>query len=176
MSYQPEFKPEPKPGQYPESYPTTGGQPYYPPRDPREMIAEQWRQDGEQLQLLGILYFVLAGLASLGACVPFVYFGIGLAFVGGAAVQDSAEASAGMAAFGGFVFVIGLIVLAIFLVQIVCLFLTGWFLITGRCHLFCFINGCLLLMHAPFGTALGVFTIIVLSRDTVKQRFAATHS
>ena len=177
MSYQPEFVPEPKPGPQPgpyqQPYPTTGGQPYYPPPDPREVIANQWRQDTEHLQLLAIFYYVLAGFATLGACLPFIYFGIGaMFFVGGAAVaHEDAQASAGMAAFGGFIFVIGVFIFAIIFVQAVCLFLTGRYLSQGRNHIFCFVNACLLCMHAPLGTALGVFTIIVLSRDTVKQRF-----
>jgi hypothetical protein len=175
--YQPEFKPEPKPGASPgpqgpspyaqQPYP---GQVYY--QDPRELAAIQWRQDNEHLQLLAILYYVMGGFATLGACIPLVYFGIGVAFVGGAAAaSENAEASAGMAAFGGFILVIAMIVFAVIFVQALCLFLTGRFLSTASGYMFCFINACLLCMHAPIGTALGIFTIVVLSRETVKQRF-----
>ena len=61
----------------------------------------------------------------------------------------------------------------VMLIQTICLFLTARNLGRGRSHTFCFINACVLCMHAPFGTALGVFTIVVLSRESVKQRFAA---
>jgi len=166
MSYQPEFKPEPKPGYAPQPY----AAPMYPP-DPRQMIAEQWRQDNEHLQLLAILYYVMGGFATLGACIPLAYFGAGLAFLGGAVAQTDRDASAGMAAFGGLVMVIAIPFVLLMFVQIICLFLTGRYLSESRNHLFCFINACLLCMHAPFGTALGIFTIVVLSRETVKQRF-----
>lgn len=156
MSYQPEPKP-----------------PFY---DPQARAAEQYRQDGDQLQLLSILYYVLAGFATLGACLPLLYFGVGMVLVGGAAIQADAEAQAGLAVFGGLVMLIAVPFALLLIVQVVCLFLTGRYLSQSRNHIFCFINACILCMHAPFGTALGIFTIIVLSRESVKQRFEMNRS
>jgi hypothetical protein len=60
--------------------------------------------------------------------------------------------------------------------------LAGWtfavlVLITGRLiaqrkhYTFCFVMACIECMFMPFGTVLGVFTIIVLLRESVKSFF-----
>lgn len=167
MSYQP----EPKPGAYQQPY---GGQPYAPPQlDPQLLAANQYRTDSEHLQILSILHYVLAGFVSLVACIPGVYLVIGLAFLGGATVTDSEEASAGMAIMGGAFSLFALAIISIIALQALCMFLTGRWLGSAHNRMFCFINACLLCLHAPFGTALGIFTIIVLSRPSVIARFEA---
>jgi hypothetical protein len=50
--------------------------------------------------------------------------------------------------------------------------LSGIFLLQKRNRLFSFIIGGLNCLQIPFGTALGVFTILVLSRDGVRQLYA----
>jgi hypothetical protein len=50
-------------------------------------------------------------------------------------------------------------------------------LIAGRCiarrrhYTFCFVVACLECLSVPFGTVLGVFTILVLNRQSVKALF-----
>jgi hypothetical protein len=62
------------------------------------------------------------------------------------------------------------------------LIIFGWtfaivVLIAGRClsrrkhYTFCFVVGCVGCMVMPFGTVLGVFTILVLNRQSVKELF-----
>jgi hypothetical protein len=50
--------------------------------------------------------------------------------------------------------------------------LSGFFLWRKRNRLFSLIIGGLNCLQIPFGTALGVFTILVLSRDSVRQLYA----
>jgi hypothetical protein len=50
--------------------------------------------------------------------------------------------------------------------------LSGMFLLQKRNRLFSLIIGGLNCLQIPFGTALGVFTILVLSRDSVRQLYA----
>ena len=52
-----------------------------------------------------------------------------------------------------------------------CLFLSGRWLSKGRRYWFSFVVACIACTIMPFGTVLGVFTIIVLSRDSVKRRY-----
>jgi hypothetical protein len=54
----------------------------------------------------------------------------------------------------------------------IALMIAGWFLHRRTHHLYCFIMACFSLMFQPFGTVLGVFTIIVLMRPSVKHLFA----
>ena len=51
--------------------------------------------------------------------------------------------------------------------------LAGRWLGSARNRMFCFVNACIMCLHAPFGTALGIFTILVLSRPSVVARFEA---
>jgi len=50
--------------------------------------------------------------------------------------------------------------------------LSGFFLLKKRNRGFSLIIGGLNCLQIPFGTALGVFTIIVLSRDSVRQMYS----
>src|SRR6187402_3264819 len=139
MSYQPEPKPPPYDPQ-PNAAGSPIAGPYGPPLDPQQLAARQYHQDGEQLQLLAILYYVMGGFATLGACIPVVYIGIGLLFIGGAAVHARSEEQAGLAAFGGIMMVLAIPFVLLMVIQVVCLFLTGRYLSQGRNHIFCFIN------------------------------------
>lgn len=55
----------------------------------------------------------------------------------------------------------------------VCLLVAARNLQRRRHHGFCFAVACVACAFIPLGTALGVFTIIVLNRDSVKALFAA---
>jgi len=50
---------------------------------------------------------------------------------------------------------------------------TARFLARRRHYLFCLVMAAIECAYMPFGTVLGVFTIIVLMRDSVKQLFSA---
>jgi hypothetical protein len=55
----------------------------------------------------------------------------------------------------------------------VCLITSGRFLSLRKHYMFCLVMAALACMCSPFGTVLGVFTIVVLLREPVKQLFAA---
>ncbi len=63
--------------------------------------------------------------------------------------------------FGGAVLLTGLVLNA----------LSGMFLLQTRNRLFSLVIGGLNCFQIPFGTALGVFTIVVLCRDSVRQMY-----
>jgi hypothetical protein len=54
--------------------------------------------------------------------------------------------------------------------------IAGRSLATHRHYWFAFAIACLECLFIPFGTILGVFTIIVLSREPVKALFATTQT
>ena len=49
--------------------------------------------------------------------------------------------------------------------------ISGRFISKRRRHFYSFFMGCLMCLFIPLGTVLGVFTIIVLSRDSVKELY-----
>jgi len=61
---------------------------------------------------------------------------------------------------------------AIFLFGMLLNVLSAVFLWQRRRRVFSFVVGGLNCLQIPFGTALGVFTIIVLSRDSVRELYS----
>ena len=132
-------------------------------------------QDLEHLRLLSIFHYILGGIMACIACIPLIHVAMGLliifspAFFGGHG-QNLSDNSPPV--FIGWFFVIlgGLFVFLGWVIAVLTV-LAGRNLARQRCHTFCFVVACLLCVAMPFGTVLGVFTILVLNRNTVKTLF-----
>ncbi|RYD43476.1 MAG: hypothetical protein EOP83_31795 [Verrucomicrobiaceae bacterium] len=73
----------------------------------------------------------------------------------------------------GWLFVIfGSVAILLFWAFAGCLIYSGRCLSARRNYTFCFVIACLSCAGFPLGTALGVFTILVLQRPTVKALFS----
>jgi len=124
-------------------------------------------RDEEHLRLLSIFHYVVGGIAGFFACFPLIHFCIGAAMLAGAI--DGAPRFVGVM----------LVMMSIFAITIgwtlaVCLIISGRMLAKRKHYMFCFIIACISCVFMPFGTVLGVFTIIVLMRESVKELFGAT--
>lgn len=126
-------------------------------------------QDEEHLRLLSIFHYVVAGLTALGGCFPFIHITIGLMIVTGK--FDGPGHDDAPAVFGWLFVVFGLFIVAMMWTLATVMFLAGRRLSQRRSHLFCTIVAAVSCLWFPFGTVLGVFTLIVLSRPSVKQLF-----
>jgi hypothetical protein len=129
-------------------------------------------KDEDQLRLLSIFHYVVGGMAGLFALIPIFHLVLGLFLV--LAPEKFGGKGEPPPAFVGWMFVI-LAAVFITLGWIFATFvlLTGRFLAKRKHHLFCLVMGAIECVFMPFGTVLGVFTIIVLMRESVKQLFAA---
>lgn len=126
-------------------------------------------QDVEHLRLLSIFHYILAGLAGLCAFFPVIYLVMGIAMLSGWIEGDKGEPAPAVV---GWVFVaIALIGILLTLAYAAVLALAGRFLSKRKHRTFCFVVAGLSLLFAPLGTVLGVFTIIVLLRDSVRLLF-----
>ncbi len=126
-------------------------------------------QDEQHVNLLAIFHYVAGGLTALFSCIPLVYVAIGIAIVSGAFDGEHAPPRA----FGWFfvlfpaVFILGGWTLA------------GLIIAAGRklqrrvSRTFCLVVAGVECIVMPFGTVLGVFTIVVLMKDSVQKLFAA---
>ncbi|WP_425616366.1 hypothetical protein NA78x_000012 [Anatilimnocola sp. NA78] len=133
------------------------------------------RQDREHLQLLSILYYVLAGLSALGGCFPVIHLTVGLAMLGGASgFPGEPEGRVAFGFIGGFFTIVAALMIVLLWTQAFLLYCTARNLAERRSHLFCMVVACITCLSVPVGTALGVFTIIVLQRDSVKQLFGVS--
>ena len=127
-------------------------------------------RDAEQLQLLAIFHWVVAGLTALCSFFPVIHLFLGIAAVSG---KLHGSNSGGVEqAFGWFfiVFASGLILMGLTLAS--CLAIAGRCIARREYRTFCLVIAGISCAFFPFGTALGVFTIVVLSRESVRALFA----
>jgi hypothetical protein len=127
-------------------------------------------EDREYLRLLSIFHYVVGGIVALFACFPIIYIAVGVLAVYAPGTMD-AEGDA-MPALVGWIFIIiggGLIFIgwafAVFTI------IAGRYLARQVHYLFCMVMAAIECIFMPFGTVLGVFTIIVLARPSVKKMF-----
>jgi hypothetical protein len=124
-------------------------------------------QEEQHLQLLAIFHYVVGGLAAFFACLPLIHLTIGLVMVFGGFSGNQAPP-----AFVGWLFIIlggGFFLVGQSLA--ICIVIAGRFLAWRKRYLFVFVVACCECLFMPFGTVLGVFTIILLSRESVKSAF-----
>jgi len=128
-------------------------------------------QDREHLRLLTIFYYIWAGVQSLGGLMGLAFIGVGAFIASSPQVAQSNNPpppwfGAIFAGIGALVFlsVEGMAALSFF---------TGRFLSRRQHHTFCVVISALNCLSLPLGTALGVFSILVLQRSSVKVLFAS---
>lgn len=128
--------------------------------------------DAEHIKLLAIFHFVVAGLALLGIGFVLFHYCMMSALFSNPEMWKAQKnvppfPKDFLKMFVWFYVFFGLI----FGTAGVLNLLSGLFLRQGRHRVFSIIVGALNCLQVPFGTVLGVFTIIVLSRDSVRQRY-----
>ena len=128
-------------------------------------------QDEEHLKLLSIFHYVAGGITGLFACFPIFHliFGIVMLAVGLTGAGDDERIPFMIFGFM-FTLIAGLIMLCGWILAVF-LIISGRNLTRMRRYKFCFVIACISCLIMPYGTVLGVFTIIVLMRPTVKQLF-----
>jgi hypothetical protein len=129
----------------------------------------QVNQDQEHLKILSILFYVKAGLLALTGLFFSIYIFMGVAFISMDIPRKANEPDP--AIFGGFFIVFGLVFIVLFGAMAVLAFLAGRNLARYRSYTFCFVIAALVCLSMPLGTLLGIFTIVVLMRDSVKALF-----
>ena len=126
-------------------------------------------RDEENLRLLSIFHYVVAGLAAVFSFFPLFYVGMGALMLCGKLEGAHPDPAARIM---GWVFIaIGVVFFLLGLSFVVCVALAGRYLSRRKHHTYCFIMGAVDCLFMPFGTVLGVFTIIVLQKDAVRQLF-----
>ncbi|MCM1985401.1 hypothetical protein [Lyngbya confervoides] len=130
----------------------------------------QPNRDQEQLRLLSTLHYVMGGLTAAMSLFSLIHIGTGIFLLNAEDAFPIEEgASAPPPEFGWIFLGAGLGVLVLGITLAICLICSGRFLSRRTHYTFSFVVACLICLSVPLGTALGVFTILVLSRPTVKQ-------
>lgn len=125
--------------------------------------------DADHLKILAIFHYVYAGLVAASGCCLSVYMIPGVIFATAANdpnMQNPPPKELGYFMIGiavvGMLFIWGIAALTA---------LAGRKLQQRQGHVFCTIIAGLLCLAFPIGTILGIFTLVVLMRPSVKQAF-----
>ena len=126
----------------------------------------------QHLGLLSMFHYIVGGITVLFALFPVFHLIFGLVMLLAPTKFEAQDESAPM-----FIAWFFIIFAAIFIM--IGWALAGCVIAVGRClakrrrYLFCLVMAGIECILMPFGTVLGVFTIIVLMRDSVKEIFTA---
>ena len=130
-------------------------------------------QDLEHLKLLSIFHYVMAGFACLIPLLSLIYIGMGVGILTGSFGHSTASSRAGDL-FGAYFFIgFGVMFALVGITGVVLNIVAGRSLARHERRTFCTVIAALNCLHMPLGTLLGVFTLIVLSRPSVKALFDA---
>jgi hypothetical protein len=127
-------------------------------------------QDQEHLRLLTIFYYAYAAIIALFACFPLIHLAIGILLLTHPGVFGEGK-NAPPTFIGYLVTILAAAFILIGWACAGCSFLVARFLGRRKQYLFCQIVSGANCLSVPFGTALGVFTLVVLLRPTVKAMF-----
>lgn len=131
-------------------------------------------KDEEHLKLLAIFHYVVAALGGLFACLPLIHVGLGIMMVMHPEMMNSGQKGPPPPAWFGYFFIIlGGVFVLFGWAMAVCTFLSGRYLATRRRRMFSFVMAAVMCMFVPFGTVLGIFTIIVLSKESVQRLYGS---
>jgi hypothetical protein len=132
--------------------------------------------DAEHLRLLMIFHFVSAGLAFIGFAFALLYnFLFETVFANPDFWTDANQPAPPQQFVGVFRWVVGAFAVWFLASALLNLF-SGMFLRSRRYRTFSMVVAGLNCLHIPLGTALGIFTFIVLGRDSVRQLYEARNA
>jgi hypothetical protein len=134
-------------------------------------------QDREHLQMLAIFHYVVAGLAALFSFFPLLYTTVGAVFIFAARHGTAKPGEDLPPEFLGWIFaVLGSLLFLIGIAMAICILIAGRSLALRKRYSFAFVMACIECLFIPFGTILGAFTVVVLSRESVRELFSTTNA
>jgi hypothetical protein len=136
------------------------------------------QNDQEQIKLLSIFHYVVAGIGALFASFPILHLVIGISALTGRGIfggEGSETAGSELMLMGLLFTIIPLLIILIGWGFAVCMVVAGRFLMKKQHYMFCMVMAGLSCLFMPFGTVLGVFTLVVLTRQSVKDLFTKTN-
>jgi len=126
----------------------------------------------EQLRILSIFHYVVGGLHALFGSFGLFHFSIGLAIVLHAPAWNSTPGQTGPPEWFGWIFLLigGGFVLFGWTLGAATI-LSGRFIAQRRRRTYSIVVGAINCAMMPFGTALGVFDILLLTKDEVRAQY-----
>jgi MFS family permease len=132
-------------------------------------------QDEEHLKLLAIFHYIVGAIGAFFACFPLLYVGMGVLFVASPHFMTEGQKGPPPPAAIGYVFIaIGAFFALLGWSAAIATVISGRYIAKRRKRLFSVVMAAILCMFMPFGTVLGVFTIIVLTKESVQRLYGTT--
>jgi MFS family permease len=129
-------------------------------------------QDDEHLKLLAIFHYIVGAIGALFACFPLLYVGMVVLFVASPHFMTEGQKGPPPPAAIGYVFIaIGAFFALLGWSAAIATVISGRYITKRRKRLFSVVMAAILCMFMPFGTVLGVFTIIVLTKESVQRLY-----
>lgn len=132
-------------------------------------------RDEENLRLLTLFHYVVAGLAAVFALIPVIHLAMGLFLIFGTS-HFKGQGELPPAFLGWFFVIFASVFIVLGLTMAIFILINGQCLAKRSHFMFCQVMACVECLFMPFGTVLGVFTLIVLSRESVRLRFGPSPS
>jgi len=138
--------------------------------EPMTPTAKTLEEDKRNVRLLGIFHYVMGALTALFACIPFIHLFIGIAVLTTGLEKNPSGGPSPALVGWFFIFIAVLLILAGWTLAVL-MIIAGRRLSRFRSRTFCLVIGAIECMIFPIGTILGVFTLILLTKDSVKELF-----
>jgi hypothetical protein len=133
---------------------------------------DQRAVDDSHVNLLSVFHFVGAGLALLGVAFVVLHYTFMHAVMNNAAASAKDPTAALPPGFFDLFRWIYVVLGGWYGWSLVGNVLAGIYLRARKHRTFCFVVAATNCLHMPFGTVLGIFTIVVLGRESVRAAFA----
>jgi len=129
-------------------------------------------QDERHLDLLAIFHYVVGGITAFFSCFPVFHLAFGVVILCGGFEGKAMEGNQPPPAFLGWFFILfaGAFILTGWTLAVL-IFVAGHKLKRRVSYTYCVIVAGVECLLMPYGTVLGVFTILVLMKESVKSLF-----
>ncbi|OGB62284.1 MAG: hypothetical protein A2Y94_00025, partial [Caldithrix sp. RBG_13_44_9] len=134
--------------------------------------------DEEHLRLLSLFHFIKGGITAAFSLLGLLYFlFLGFIMKMGNRFNMSSDTYNEELPLQvmSYIFMIGGVIVLLFLLSGILQLVSGYYLKQKEYRLFSFIIGIIEILEVPYGTILGLMTLIVLSRDSVKRKYEKTN-
>ena len=141
--------------------------------EPPPLMRDQRKADADHLQLLAIFHFVVAGLALAGLGFLLLHYLVMNTVMTNPEIWKNQPGGGPrpeqfFAIFKWFYLFFGVMIVIGGIMNL----LSGWFILQRKRRTFTLVCAGLNCIQFPFGTGLGVFTLVVLLRDSVREVYA----
>ncbi|MBU1700355.1 MAG: hypothetical protein KJ970_11905 [Candidatus Eisenbacteria bacterium] len=127
----------------------------------------------KNLDLLSTFHYVAGGITALLSLVPIIHLVLGIIMMSGD-LFESSDGSSPPPVLGLAIVILATIFIVFGLALSVCMIIVGKKLKVRESRIFCMIIAGIECVLMPYGTVLGVFTLMTLSKDPVKAVFEPT--